>query len=290
MSEFKIKTVGIVGAGTMGTGIARLAALAKFDVLLYDINETILRRSLEIIKTSFRRAVTAGTLTPEDSLSATDRLRTRTSIADLGHCELVIESAIEDLRVKKDLFKHLDADTRNTAILASATSSLSITSIASQTKNPDRIAGVHFFHPVGATTLVEIVQGHNTSTETLDQVKEFVKLLGKTSIVVKDAPGFVAGRVSYHLYGEALQLLGENVATAEQIDRIVKSIGGFSEGPFEALDSMGTDEFHSVSESMYYQSYHEPRFRPHPLVKHMVDSGLLGKKSGKGFFDYNEEK
>ncbi len=289
MSELKVKSVGIVGAGTMGTGIARLAALAKFDVLLYDINETILRRSLEIIKTSFRRAVTAGTLTAEDSLVATDRLRTRTSISDLAHCEFVIESAIEDLRVKKDLFKHLDSDTRNTAILASATSSLSITSIASQTKNPDRIAGVHFFHPVDTTSLVEIVQGHRTSAETLDRVKEFVKLLGKTSIVVKDTPGFIAGRISYHLYGEALQLLGENVATAEQIDRIVKSIGGFSEGPFEALDRMGTDEFHSVSESMYHQSYHEPRFRPHPLLRHMVDSGLLGKKSGKGFFDYEEK-
>jgi 3-hydroxybutyryl-CoA dehydrogenase len=289
MSEIKFKTLGIVGAGTMGSGIARLAALAKIDVLLYDINETILRRSLEIIKSSFRRAINAGTLTPEDSLAVTDRLRTRTGISDLAHCDIIIEAASEDLRVKKDLFKHLDADTRNTAILASATSSLSITSIAAQTKNPERVAGVHFFHPVDATALVEIVQGHKTSAATLDQVKEFVKLLGKTSIIVKDTPGFIAGRVSHHFYGEALQLLEERVATADQIDRIVKSVGGFTEGPFEALDRMGVDEFHTVSESLYNQSFHEPRFRPHALVKRMVESGLLGKKSGKGFFNYENE-
>jgi 3-hydroxybutyryl-CoA dehydrogenase len=284
------KNLGIVGAGTMGSGIARLAAFAKVDVLLYDVNETILRRSLELIKTGFRKAVNSGTLTPEESLAAADRLRSRTSIADLAHCDIIIEAAIEDLRVKKDLFKHLDADARNTAILASATSSLSITSIAAQTKNPERVAGVHFFHPVDTTALVEIVRGHKTSAATLDQIKEFVKLLGKTSIVVKDTPGFIAGRVSHHFYGEALQLLGENAATAEQIDRITKSIGGFTEGPFESLDRMGIDEFLAVSVSMYNQSFHEPRFRPHPLVKHMVEAGLLGKKSGKGFFNYEEAK
>lgn len=284
------KTLGIVGAGTMGSGIARLAALSKIDVLLYDVNETILRRSLEIIKTGFRKSVNAGQLKPEESLAAADRLRPRTSISDLAHCEIIIEAALEDLRVKKDLFKHLDADARSTAILASATSSLSITSIAAQTKNPERVAGIHFFHPVERTALVEIVQGHKTSPATIEQIAEFVKLLGKTAIIVKDTPGFIAGRVSHHFFGEALQLLEENAATAEQIDRIAKSIGGFTEGPFESLDRMGIDEFLAVSESMYNLSYHEARFRPHPILKRMVESGLLGKKAGKGFFQYDEEK
>lgn len=228
-------------------------------------------------------------MTAEESLATTDRIRPRTSITDLANCDIIIESVIEDVRVKQDLFKHLDANVRKPGILASTTSSLSITFIAAQTQSPERVIGLHFFHPVDRMVLVEIVKGYKTNSETLDRAIMFAKVLGKTCIVVKDTPGFIVSRVSHHFFNEALLLLGENVATAQQIDQIAKSIGGFTEGPFESLDRMGIDTFLATAESMYNRSYGEPRLRPHPILKQMVESGLLGKKSGKGFFSYEED-
>jgi 3-hydroxybutyryl-CoA dehydrogenase len=282
------KHLGIVGAGTMGRGIAQLAALSKIDVSLYDVNETILRRSLELIKSDLRKLTNTNKLAPEEFSATIERLRTRTSLPDLGHCDCIIESVIEDIRVKKDLFKHLDTNTKSTAVLASTTSSLSITSIATDTRNPERIIGTHFFNPVGTSGLVEIVKGYKTNNETIEQSIEFIKSLGKTPIAVKDTPGFIVGRVSHPFYNEALRLLSENVADAEQIDRIMKIIGGFSSGPFEMIDNAGVDNSLAVMQSLYDQSYNEPRLRPHQILRQMVESGLLGKKSGKGFFNYED--
>jgi 3-hydroxybutyryl-CoA dehydrogenase len=285
-----LKHLGIVGAGTMGAGIAQIAALSKVDVQLYDINETILRRSIERIKADVRKMINLGKLPPEELTLAIDRIRTRTSLPDLGNCDCIIESVIEDIRVKKDLFKHLDANTRSSAVLASTTSSFSITSIASMTKNPERVIGLHFFHPVNLTALVEVIAGYKTNTETLDQAVALVKLLGKDTILAKDTPGFIANRISHPLQSEALRLLGEHVADAEQIDRIVMKIGGFAIGPFETMDQRGIDSTLAEAQSFYEQSYGEPRLRPHPILKQMVESGLLGKKSNKGFFNYEETK
>ena len=284
------KHLGIVGAGTMGTGIAQLAALSKIDVQLYDVNETILRRSIERIKADLRKMINLGKLAQEEFTGTMDRIRTRTSLPDLGNCDCIIESVIEDIRIKKDLFKHLDANTKSSAILASTTSSLSLTSIAALTRNPERVIGLHFFHPVNTTVIVEVVKGYKTNSETLEQSVTLIKLLGKDPIVVKDTPGFIASRISLPMFSEALRLLGENVAYAEQIDNIVKKVGGFSTGPFETLDQMGIDSALAETESLYDQSYGEPRLRPHPILKQMVESGLLGKKSAKGFFNYEEMK
>jgi 3-hydroxybutyryl-CoA dehydrogenase len=287
---YMFKYVGIVGAGTMGTGIAQLTALSKMNVLLFDVNETLLRRSLERIKANLRKCVNLGQLTLEELTATIERIRTHTSLPDLGHCDYIIESVIEDIRVKKDLFKHLDANAKSTTILASTTSSLSITSIASSTLNPEHVVGIHFFNPVDTTTLVEIVKGHKTNDETISQAIAFASLLGKGSIVVKDTPGLITGRISQPIFSEALRVLGEHIADAEQVDRILKTIGGFQSGPFEIMDQMGIDTSLAVAQSLYDQSYHESRFRPHPMLRYMVESGLLGKKSGKGFFDYQEEK
>jgi 3-hydroxybutyryl-CoA dehydrogenase len=232
--------------------------------------------------------VNLGKLSPEELQAAMERIRTRTSLPDLGNCDFIIESVIEDVRVKKDIFKHLDASTKSTTILASTTSSLSITSIGADTRSPERIAGVHFFNPIETSTLVEVVEGYKTNNETTEQVIAFVNLLGKTPIVVKDTPGFIANRVSQPLFGEALRLLGENIANAEQIDRILKIIGGFPAGPFELMDQMGIDVTLAEAQSLYEQSYGEPRLRPHPILKQMVESGWLGKKTNKGFFNYEE--
>jgi len=283
-----VKNLGIVGAGTMGSEIALLASLSNVNVQLFDVNETILRRSLERIKGILRKMVNLGKLPAEELTAVLEHIRTRTSLPDLGNCDCIIESVIEDLRVKKDLFKHLDANTKSSAILASTTSSLSITSIASLTQNPGRVIGMHFFNPVATASLVEVVKGHKTNTETTEQTVAFTNLLGKTSIIVKDTPGFIASRVSLPFYSEALRLLGENVADAGQIDKIVKLIGSFATGPFEALDQMGIDSMLADMNSLYEQSFGEPRLRPHPILNKMAESGLLGKKSGKGFYNYEE--
>jgi len=285
-----LKHLGIVGAGTMGRGIAQLAALSKINVQIYDVNETILRRSLEHIKADLRKMLNMGKLTSEEFTAIMERIRTRTSLPDLGHCDCIIESVIEDIRVKKDLFKHLDTIANSTAVLASTTSSLPVTSIASLTRNPERVIGLHFFHPVNTVALVEVVKGYKTNTETLNRAIEWVKLLGKDTVIVKDLPGFIVSRVSLPFFSEALRLLGENAAYAEQIDNIVRKAGGFSTGPFEMLDQIGIDTALTEIESLYEQSYGEPRLRPHPFLKQMVESGLLGKKSAKGFYNYEEVK
>jgi 3-hydroxybutyryl-CoA dehydrogenase len=282
------KQLGIVGTGTIGTGVAQLAVLSKIDVQLFDVNDTLLRRSTVRINANLRKMVNLGKLTPEELQTAMERIRTRTSLHDLGNCDFIIESVIEDLRVKKDIFKHLDASTKSTAILASTTSSLSITSIGAHTLNPERIAGVHFFNPIETSALVEVVKAYKTNTETTEKIIAFINLLGKKPILVKDTPGFIANRVSQPMFGEALRLLGEHVATAEQIDRIVKIIGSFPTGPFESMDHTGIDEMLAETQSLYEQSFGEPRLRPHPILKQMVESGWLGKKTGKGFFSYEE--
>jgi 3-hydroxybutyryl-CoA dehydrogenase len=284
------KQIGIVGTGTMGTGIAQLAVLSKIDVQLYDVNDTLLRRSTVRINANLRTMVNLGKLSQEELLASMERIRTRTSLPDLGHCDFIIESVIEDIRVKKDIFKHLDANTKSTAILASTTSSLSITSIGAHTRNPERIAGIHFFYPIESSALVEVVKGYKTNNETTEKIIAFVNLLCKTPIVVKDTPGFIANRVSQPLFGEALRLLGENVANAAQIDRIAKTIGGFSAGPFESMDQMGIDAALAEAQSLFEQSYGEPRLRPHPILKQMVESGWLGKKTSRGFFSYDETR
>ncbi|HLF19651.1 MAG TPA: 3-hydroxyacyl-CoA dehydrogenase NAD-binding domain-containing protein [Bacteroidota bacterium] len=280
------KHLGVVGAGTMGAGIAQVAALSNIDVVLYDINDVLLRRALERIKENFKKGVQKGKLNQDQTTEAFGRIRPRTTLSDLGHSDIIIEAVIEDLRVKKDLFKHLESDSKSSTILASNTSSFSITAIASATKKPERVVGMHFFNPAHIMKLVEVVRGQDTSEEVFRNAFEFVKGLGKSPVAVKDTPGFIVNRIARPFYGESLRLLGENVATVEQIDRIVKSIGGFPMGPFELMDLIGIDVNLSVTQSMYDQYFGESRYRPHPIQKQMVDSGILGKKTGKGFYTY----
>ena len=284
------KHLGVVGAGTMGAGITHAAALTNTDVMLYDINDTILRRALERIKTDLRTGVKKGKITQEQMTEAVTHIHPRTSLSDLHSCDFVVEAAIEDLRVKKDLFKHLETSVKTSTILATNTSSLSITAIASVLHRPERVVGMHFFNPAHIMKLVEIIAGRNTSRETVQKAFDLSKFLGKVPVLAKDTPGFIVNRVARPFYGEALRLLGENVATHEQIDRIVKSIGGFPMGPFELMDLIGIDINFSVTQSMFDQYFGEPRYRPHPIQKQMVDSNLLGRKTGRGFYEYSDEK
>jgi len=285
-----VKHLGIVGAGTMGAGVAQLAALAGIDVALYDINDTVLRQALERLKRSLNQAVQKGELSAEQSTEAFTRIHPRTRITDLNHSEIVVEAVIEDLRIKKDLFKHLEAGTKPTTILATNTSFLSVTAIGSATHRADKVVGLHFLFPVHDVKIVEVIRTEHASQETIQRCHDFLNQLGKTAITVADVPGFIINRILHPFHGEALRLLGEHVADAEQTDRIMKAEGGFAVGPFESLDNLGLDSSLNATKALFDASSGDSRFRPHPIQQRMVDSGLLGKKAGSGFFVYDQEK
>ncbi len=281
-----IKNLGIIGAGNLGYLIARHAALAKISVSLYDVNETILRRTIEQIKADIRKAVNLGKIPQEEFSKIMERIRTKTNLPDLSNCDYIIESTIEDLQVKQDLFKQLDLNTKSSTIIASATTIFSITSIASTIRNPERTIGIHFLNTFEPRSIVEIISGHRTNPATIEQTKALMNSLGKNFVIVKDVPGFISNRMLNVFFSEALQLLDNNIAQVPQIDRIVKTIGGFTTGPFETMDQIGIDAIFNKSKVIFEQSFYDSRFKPNLLLKQMLESGIIGKKTGNGFYAY----
>ncbi|HEY1654434.1 MAG TPA: 3-hydroxybutyryl-CoA dehydrogenase [Candidatus Tumulicola sp.] len=283
MSE--IRTVGVCGAGLMGNGIAQTCASAGFDVVLLEVDAAALARGTAAIAKSLDKFVEKGKLARADRDATFARVKATTSVEDLKHCDLAIEAIVENVEIKAALFRRLDALLAPHAILCTNTSSLCVVELAAQTKRPNRVAGLHFFNPVPIMKLVEVVKTIATSQAVVDALFDFAKRLGKEPILAQDTPGFVVNRllVPYLLY--AIRMLEQGLATKEDIDRGMKLGCGYPMGPFELLDFVGLDTTYYIAEIMF-DEFKDPIVAAPPLLKRMVLAGHLGRKSGKGFYDY----
>src|SRR2546423_12555343 len=253
-----MKSIGVIGAGTMGSGIALASALAGYDVVLNDINDKFLQLAYRNIGALMDKATEKGKLSVKDANAAAVRITTTSHFVHLKTCELVIEAAVEKLETKQQIFSRLSDVCADDTIFATNTSSLSITAIASAARKPARCVGLHFFNPAHIMKLVEIVRGHDTTDDVMYRAEGYVKQLGKVPVLAKDSPGFIVNRVARNFYGEAFRLLGDGIATHEQIDKIMRA-NGFAMGPFELMDLIGIDVNFAVTESVYDQFFGEAR-------------------------------
>lgn len=278
-------TVSVIGAGTMGRDIAQVIALGGHEVLLCDVNTDILNAAQVAIFQSIDKGVERSKVDPTAAGAARKHLALTTSLIDAARVDLVIEAAPEQMTLKGKIFATLDDAAPPDTILASNTSSLSISALAGATGRPERFLGLHFFNPAHIMPLVEIVRGDLTADATLLTCREFVEGLGKTAVICRDTPAFIVNRVARPFYGEAFRLLAENAADVQTIDRLVTSLG-FRMGPFELVDLIGCDVNLMVTQSVYDAFFQDPKYRPHPIQQRMVESGRLGRKSGRGFYTY----
>src|SRR5690606_25088710 len=279
------KTIGVVGAGTMGNGIAQTAATTGFDVVMCDISDDFVQKGFSNISKSLDRFIKKETLTEEGKGEILGRIKTTTGLNDLKDCFLVVEAATENFDIKKKLFQDLDSITNADCILASNTSSISITKIAAATSRPDKVIGMHFMNPVPLMKLVEVIRGIATSDETYEKVREMSETMGKTPLDCQDFPGFVANRILMPMINEAVFALYEGVATRESIDGIMKLGMNHPMGPLTLADFIGLDVCLAIL-NVLHEGLGDPKYRPCPLLKRMVAAGHLGRKSGRGFYTY----
>ena len=280
-----IKSVGIVGAGTMGNGIAHVFARSRYSVVLCDVEQRFLERGLATITKNLEREVGKGKITAEEKASALKKIEPVTERAKLADCDFIVEAATEKFEIKAEIFRDLDRLARPEVILASNTSSISITRLGALTRRPEKVIGMHFFNPVPVMKLVEVIRGLATSQETFSETRNLALKLEKTPVEVNDAPGFVSNRVLMPLLNEAMYAVMEGVATAEAVDEVFKLGMAHPMGPLTLADFIGLDVCLDIMRVML-EGLGDPKYRPCPLLIKMVDAGWLGRKSGRGFYKY----
>jgi 3-hydroxybutyryl-CoA dehydrogenase len=289
LNPASVHRVGVVGAGTMGAGIAQIAALGGYRTVIYELDGKALERGLEQLRTGLRRGAERGRWSEQQAVDALERIETDTIIEALRDCDLVIEAAPEDLDLKRNLFGRLASVCGAEAVLATNTSSLSVTAIAAAVPEPRRIVGMHFFNPPALMELVEVVAGDESGEAALELATEVARGMGRSPIRARDSVGFVANRCVRPFFLESLRMLAEGIAPHDEIDRIVRLGAGLRMGPFELMDLIGIDVNFAVARSFWDQSFGEPRWRPSPTHERMVASGRLGRKTGRGFYLYEKD-
>lgn len=280
--------IGVIGSGSMGSGIAQVAAQAGHEVFLNDSNPEALERAAKGHAKIFARLVEKGRMESEDATACAKRITYTQRVEDLKDCGLVIEAIIEDLDIKQGLFQELEMVCSEETVLATNTSTLSVVGIASKLKDPSRVIGLHFFNPAPLMALVEVVPSMLTKDGLADEMKDLMKAWGKVPVITKDTPGFIVNRVARPFYGESIRMLEEGIADVATIDWALKEIAGFRMGPFELMDLIGNDINFAVTSTAFKSFFYDPRYKPSIIQQRMVEAGLLGRKSGKGYYDHSE--
>ncbi|MEM9919462.1 MAG: 3-hydroxyacyl-CoA dehydrogenase NAD-binding domain-containing protein [Bacteroidota bacterium] len=281
-------TIGVIGSGSMGAGIAQVAATAGHEVQLYDNNPEALERAAKKLQAILNRLVEKGRMDDATAKSIFGRIHLATDLSAFSDCGLVIEAIIENLDIKKAVFQQLESIVSADCILASNTSSLPIAAIAAACQKSERVLGIHFFNPAPLMKLVEIIPAVQTAAEITTQAKSMIESWGKLAVLAKDTPGFIVNRIARPFYGEALRILEEGIADAATIDWAMKTIGGFRMGPFQLMDYIGNDINYTVTETVFKAFYYDPRYKPAFTQKRMMEAGFLGRKSGRGYYQYGE--
>lgn len=286
----KDSIIGVVGSGAMGSGIAQVAATAGHPTIIYDTNASALEKAKANLTTSLNKLVEKQKITTDKATDILALTNYSSSIQDFKSCDLIIEAIVENLDVKQSVFKELESITSDTCVLASNTSSLSMTSIASACQKPEKVIGIHFFNPATLMPLVEIIPGVATDMVIANHCQALINSWGKVTVMAKDTPGFIVNRVARPFYSEALRIYDEQLADMATIDWAMREFGGFKMGPFELMDLIGHDVNYVVTETVWKQFYYDPRFKPSLTQKRLLEAKFLGKKTGRGFYDYREGK